>query len=101
MLFSATKKLRFEDGFHNFQKAYERLKRVNTDNGNSISNADPKDTTTDFFNHCYHFKDWLKKDFIQSILTNYSLNSYKKFVEDYTEDLMESAKTERKDWFLD
>jgi len=45
--------------------------------------------------------NWLKKDFIQSILTNYSLNSYKKFVEDYTEDLMESAKTERKDWFLD
>jgi len=27
-LFSATKKLRFEDGFHNFQKAYERFANV-------------------------------------------------------------------------
>ena len=38
------------------------MKKINTDNGNSISNADPKDATEDFFNQCYHFKDWLKKD---------------------------------------
>ena len=44
--------------------------------------------------------NWLKKDFIQSILTNYSLNSYKKFVEDYTENLEEDSKV-HKDLLLD
>ena len=44
--------------------------------------------------------NWLKKDFIQSIFTNYSLNSYKKFVEDYTEDLKENSKV-HKDLLLD
>ena len=44
--------------------------------------------------------NWLKKDFIQSILTKDSLNSYKKFVEDYSEDLKEDSKV-HKDLLLD
>lgn len=50
------------DKYYGMKRSYERLKKINTDNGNSISNADPKDATEDFFNQCYHFKDWLKKD---------------------------------------
>lgn len=48
--------------YYDMKRSYERLKKINTDKGNSISNADPKDATEDFFNRCYHFKDWLKKD---------------------------------------
>lgn len=51
-----------KDKYYGMKRSYERLKKVNTNNGNSISNADPRDTTEDFFNQCYHFKDWLKKD---------------------------------------
>ena len=51
-----------KDKYYGIKRSYERLKKINTDNGNSISNADPKDATEDFFNQCYHFKDWLKKD---------------------------------------
>jgi len=51
-----------KDKYYGMKRSYERLKKINTDNGNSISNADPKDATEDFFNQCYHFKDWLKKD---------------------------------------
>ncbi|MDP1706286.1 MAG: hypothetical protein Q8L36_00500 [bacterium] len=51
-----------KDKYYSMKRSYERLKKVNTNNGNSISNADPKDATEDFFNQCYHFKDWLKKD---------------------------------------
>lgn len=51
-----------KDKYYTTKRAYERLKKINTDNGNSISNTDARDATEDFFNHCYHFKDWLKKD---------------------------------------
>jgi len=51
-----------KDKYYGMKRSYERLKKINTDNGNSISNADPRDATEDFFNQCYHFKDWLKKD---------------------------------------
>jgi hypothetical protein len=44
------------------EMTYDLLKRVNTDNGNSISNTDARDAAEEFFNQCYHFKDWLKKD---------------------------------------
>src|SRR3989344_5869323 len=51
-----------KDKYYGMKRSYERLKKINTNNGNSISNTDPKDATEDFFNQCYHFKDWLKKD---------------------------------------
>ncbi len=51
-----------KDKYYGIKRAYERLKTINTDNGNSISNTDAKDATEYFFSHCYHFKDWLKKD---------------------------------------
>ena len=53
---------RAKDKYWSMIRAYERLKRVSTNNGNSISNADARDSAEDFFNQCYHFKDWLKKD---------------------------------------
>jgi hypothetical protein len=50
------------DKYRRMLRAYDLLKRVNTDNGNSISNTDARDAAEEFFNQCYHFKDWLKKD---------------------------------------
>lgn len=63
-----------KDKYYAMQRSYEKLKKINTDNGNSISNADPKDMTEDFFNHCYHFKDWLKKD--SSIVLVYNIEDF-------------------------
>lgn len=56
-----------KDKYYGMKRSYERLKKINTGSGNSISNADPKDATEDFFNQCYHFNDWLKKDFSVSL----------------------------------
>lgn len=50
------------DKYRRMLRAYDVLKRVNTDNGNSISNADARDAAEEFFNQCYHLKDWLDKD---------------------------------------
>jgi hypothetical protein len=43
-------------------RTYGVLERISTDNGNSISNTDARDAVEEFFNQCYHFKDWIKKD---------------------------------------
>lgn len=51
-----------KDKYYGMKRSYERLKKINTDNGKSISNTEPKDATEEFFNQCYHFKNWLKKD---------------------------------------
>lgn len=51
-----------KDKYFSMKRAYERLKKISTNNGNSISTTDAKDATEEFFNQCYHFKDWLKKD---------------------------------------
>lgn len=51
-----------KDKYYSVLRSYERFKTINTDNGNSISNTDPRNAAEDFFNQCYHFKDWLKKD---------------------------------------
>ncbi len=51
-----------KEKYYSMLRAFERLKTVSTDNGNRISNTDPQDTAEDFFNQCYHFKDWVKKD---------------------------------------
>lgn len=59
-----------KDKFFSMKRTYERLRRINTDNGNSISITDAKDSTEEFFNQCYHFKDWLKKDLSISITSN-------------------------------
>jgi hypothetical protein len=42
---------------------YERLHKIATDNGSNIDLADARVATETFFNHCYHFKDWLKRAF--------------------------------------
>lgn len=43
-------------------RAYTKLQKIYTDNGNTISFSDPDDEVDSFFTHCYHLKDWLKKD---------------------------------------
>ena len=58
-----------KDKYWSMQRAYARLKKINTNNGSEISNADARDTIEDFFNQAYHFKDWLKKD-PDIVLTN-------------------------------
>lgn len=50
------------DKYRSMQRSYKRLEKINTNNGNEISNVDARDATEDFFNQTYHFKDWLKKD---------------------------------------
>ncbi|MBU6141678.1 hypothetical protein KGO95_00980 [Patescibacteria group bacterium] len=50
------------DKYRSMLRSYVRLKKIETDNGNTISNTDSRDAAEDFFNQCYHFKDWLKKD---------------------------------------
>ena len=43
-------------------RAYERFRKINSDAGDPISLHAARDVADDFFNHCYHFKDWLKRD---------------------------------------
>lgn len=43
-------------------RAYDALKRIYTDSGNSISNTDAADAAEEFFVQCHSFKDWLKKE---------------------------------------
>jgi len=48
--------------YHQMMRSYEKLRRVGTNTGNSISNVAGKEATEEFFTQCYHFKDWLKKE---------------------------------------
>lgn len=50
------------DKYRSMLRSYDHLKKIQTNNGNSISNTDSRDAVENFFNHCYHLKDWLKKD---------------------------------------
>ena len=58
------------DEYWTMIRAYDRLKKISTDNGNSISNTDARDAVRDFLTLCYHFKDWLKKDTSLTLTTN-------------------------------
>lgn len=49
------------DKYRSMLRSYGRLKKIETDKGNEISNTESRDAVEDFFNQCYHFKDWLKK----------------------------------------
>ena len=53
---------KIEDKYNSMKRALERLIKINTNNGASISNTEARDGTEDVFNQLYHFKDWLKKD---------------------------------------
>lgn len=55
-------KYEVKDKFLSMTRSYERLKRISTDNGNTISFAGSQDEVEDFFNHCWHFRDWLKRE---------------------------------------
>ena len=43
-------------------RVYHRLAQMSTNTGDRISNAEAKDTAEEFFNQCYHLKDYFKKD---------------------------------------
>ncbi|MCX6735873.1 MAG: hypothetical protein NTZ13_02215 [Candidatus Parcubacteria bacterium] len=50
------------DKYRSMLRSYDRLKKIEIDNGNTISNSESRDAVEDFFNQCYHLKDWIKKD---------------------------------------
>lgn len=62
------------DKYRRMLRAYDTLKRINIDNGSSISNTDARDAAEEFFNQCYHFMDWLKKD--PSVKTNQDVEKF-------------------------
>ena len=43
-------------------RVYRHLAQISINNGRKISNVEAKDTAEDFFNQCYHLKDYFKKD---------------------------------------
>lgn len=50
------------DKYNSMIRSYKKLEKIQTNNGNEISNTDSRDAVENFFNQCYHLKDWLKKD---------------------------------------
>ena len=50
------------DKYRGMLRSYDRLKKIETNNGNTIGNTESRDAVEDFFNQCYHFKYWLIKD---------------------------------------
>ncbi len=63
-----------KDQYCAMKRSYEKLRKVNMDNGNSISYMDAKDVSTAFFNDCYSLKECLKKD--ASILLTESVENF-------------------------
>jgi hypothetical protein len=63
------------DKYEHMIRAFEKLEKIAINNGNVISNIEAKDSAEDFFNQCYHFKDWLKKE-----LTLKSIFDVEKFI---------------------
>jgi hypothetical protein len=55
-------KFKMADKYYRMKHSYEKMKKVSTNYGNSISLSEAKEATEEFFTHCYHFKDWLKKE---------------------------------------
>ena len=55
---------KYRDKYGKMTRALARLERIYTDTGDAISTAAAQDATEDFFNHAYHFKDFLKRDFV-------------------------------------
>jgi hypothetical protein len=43
--------------------ALDKLKKINEQSDRRISSKDARDATEDFFNQCYHLKDWFKKEY--------------------------------------
>lgn len=55
-------KYKAHNQYRTMLRAYQELERISTNNGNKISFADPDYEVRNFFIHCYHLKDSLKKD---------------------------------------
>jgi hypothetical protein len=49
--------------YHQMIRSYNTLRKVSINTGNHISNVDGQEATEDFFVHCYHFKDYVKREF--------------------------------------
>jgi hypothetical protein len=65
---------RAADKYRQMLRSFEQIKKIASNNGNTISNTDSRDAVEGFFNHAYHFKDWLKKD--PSVLTPRRVEEY-------------------------
>jgi hypothetical protein len=46
---------KLEDKYNSMQRSLDRLIKINTNNGSTISNTEAKDATEDVFNQLYHF----------------------------------------------
>ncbi len=55
-------------------RVYHRFAQISINNGEKISNAEAKDTAEEFFNQCYHLKDYFKKD--ESIKNKQDVEEY-------------------------
>ena len=53
---------RAADKYRQMLRSFEQIKKIASNNGNTISNTDSRDAAEGFFTHAYHLKDWLKKD---------------------------------------
>lgn len=47
--------------YHLMMRAYNKLKKIYTDNGSNIENTEAPDAAKTFFINCYHLKDRLKE----------------------------------------
>ena len=55
-------KFKWREKYAKMMRALERLERIYTDTGNSISTDDAREATENFFSHAYHLKDYLKRE---------------------------------------
>ena len=52
----------YSSKYHQMIRVYDKLTLVSTDNRRGIDNSEARDLAEEFFNQCYHLKDWIKKD---------------------------------------
>lgn len=64
-----------KDKYAQMVRVYRRLAQISINTGSQISNTEAKDTAEEFFNQCYHLKDYFKKDL--------NINSLSEDVEEY------------------
>ena len=56
-------KFNWREKYAKMMRGFERLERIYTDTGSSISTDDAREATENFFSHAYHLKDYLKRAF--------------------------------------
>jgi hypothetical protein len=70
-------KFKMAEKYHRMIRSYEKLRKISTNTGNSISLSCAKEATEEFFTECHHFKDWLIKELpnLKQTVESYISNS--------------------------